>query len=308
MFLSTPPSWVATRNNHKTPCRTKCFYPRHPRGWRRNVREVFAVGNSVSIHATLVGGDVAQTDAKSVILKVSIHATLVGGDAIRHERPRRESVSIHATLVGGDRQRLEHLREATKFLSTPPSWVATVERANASVMEIIVSIHATLVGGDGYVLRFAVHAVACFYPRHPRGWRPGDDLLYMFPIYGFYPRHPRGWRLRHQHDERAVKLVSIHATLVGGDIACPARACIVNCFYPRHPRGWRPGVNVRLEHIISFYPRHPRGWRQHSENQNRAHQCFYPRHPRGWRRRAGNTCRLSCGVSIHATLVGGDER
>ena len=57
MFLSTPPSRVATVFVETPPNGMIRFYPRHPRGWRR-------VGNTgqlqlldVSIHATLAGGD-----------------------------------------------------------------------------------------------------------------------------------------------------------------------------------------------------------------------------------------------------------
>ena len=34
VFLSTPPSWVATSLLHNTYFKSACFYPRHPRGWR----------------------------------------------------------------------------------------------------------------------------------------------------------------------------------------------------------------------------------------------------------------------------------
>ena len=35
LFLSTPPSRVATPKSTAKSRRAMCFYPRHPRGWRR---------------------------------------------------------------------------------------------------------------------------------------------------------------------------------------------------------------------------------------------------------------------------------
>ena len=84
-FLSTPPVWVATicvevgrfvhdvsihatrvGGDRNTPCWTvsaSCFYPRHPCGWRRRVRQRPMRLQQVSIHATRVGGDPAGTPA-----------------------------------------------------------------------------------------------------------------------------------------------------------------------------------------------------------------------------------------------------
>ena len=150
MFLSTPPSRVATPWLPHCRRRPACFYPRHPRGWRQPPDRPQAPPLYVSIHATLAGGDLPAP----------------------------------AGVLSG-----------CLFLSTPPSRVAT-----------------------------------------------GDDLLYMFPIYGFYPRHPRGWRLLvlvlHSHQQ----VVSIHATLAGGDIPQSPPPAPYGRFYPRHPRGWRRGA------------------------------------------------------------------
>ena len=103
LFLSTPPSRVATWRYNLFADRDSGFYPRHPRGWRLQNRVVETLNAYVSIHATLAGGD------------------------------------------SGSSQRTYRQKE---FLSTPPSRVATCRRWCVS---------------SG---RF------CFYPRHPRGWRP----------------------------------------------------------------------------------------------------------------------------------------
>ena len=214
VFLSTPPSRVATTSRIVWQIGRKGFYPRHPRGWRPATLRTYANGVAVSIHATLAGGDSAPPRSKT---------------------------------------------SASLFLSTPPSRVATSAWPRRPA------------GRSG------------FYPRHPRGWRrrsPGRSGGKLC----FYPRHPRGWR--RVASRRAVQVidVSIHATLAGGDSAGNLRPARQRCFYPRHPRGWRLFPAPRPTSINSFYPRHPRGWRR---------QC--PK--RGGQR---------TGVSIHATLAGGD--
>ena len=149
---------------------------------------------NVSIHATLAGGDQPKLSTVSTMSTVSIHATLAGGDLStlprgvggacfypRHPRGWRRAcfckrhpphnVSIHATLAGGDGSPAFSCSFAFKFLSTPPSRVATdcivpvvqavlpflstpPSRVATSICisrlrSCTVSIHATLAGGDG---------------------------------------------------------------------------------------------------------------------------------------------------------------
>ena len=62
--------------------------------------------------------------------KVSIHATLAGGDATWSPPPiAQQEVSIHATLAGGDGAGFGIKYAQSKFLSTPPSRVATPQAA-----------------------------------------------------------------------------------------------------------------------------------------------------------------------------------
>ena len=151
-------------------CRVlRCFYPRHPRGWRLGLLDRSRRHIRVSIHATLAGGDRRLVVYVSNGVYVSIHATLAGGDIWASTRLPPTQVSIHATLAGGDQHTGQrpgtdseflstppsrvatgqtlYSRSSAKFLSTPPSRVATVQwflPAGAAC----VSIHATLAGGD----------------------------------------------------------------------------------------------------------------------------------------------------------------
>ena len=124
MFLSTPPSRVATSPFKRHRTFLLCFYPRHPRGWRLRKISLELRQGAVSIHATLAGGDIYP--AKFII---------------------KLRVSIHATLAGGDKDYPAIMRQAGLFLSTPPSRVATILDA-VVFPHRAVSIHATLAGGD----------------------------------------------------------------------------------------------------------------------------------------------------------------
>ena len=112
---------------------------------------------------------------------VSIHATLAGGDQLLIQHGSKEIVSIHATLAGGD--------PGAAYISGHSA----------------VSIHATLAGGDGRE-SLTYTETKGFYPRHPRGWRPGSPAC---PV--------------------SVPLVSIHATLAGGDLE--VRPALFQCHW-----------------------------------------------------------------------------
>ena len=191
-------------------------------------------------------------------------------------------VSIHATLAGGDAGTTLPEKAPTRFLSTPPSRVATLCSRSGSSLNFSfyprhprgwrleqavhnqadgVSIHATLAGGDFSADR-PRYANKRFYPRHPRGWRLCCSSCPRQNETCFYPRHPRGWR----------RLFRAEAM---GNLR----------FYPRHPRGWRLQPLYIAQAVKSFYPRHPRGWRHTKSDLTAGPSCFYPRHPRGWRRR-----------------------
>ena len=169
MFLSTPPSRVATATAAIAPLITKVSIHATLAGGDGIALYRDFRAERVSIHATLAGGDLRSRSAR-LAFRVSIHATLAGGDPPAFPCTVRGHVSIHATLAGGDTAPHSSLRLVILFLSTPPSRVATPTCRRLS------------------------KPPACFYPRHPRGWR---------------------LRL----ERRCVQQgnVSIHATLAGGD-------------------------------------------------------------------------------------------
>ena len=169
LFLSAPHLAGDDVRQRSEERRRYRFYPRHPRGWRR------------ALFASLIGWVVFLSTPPSRVAtarprvwpwpaSVSIHATLAGGDRsyfralrrcftflstppsrvatpVEHLDTEAFYVSIHATLAGGDIFLQSMSFGSRMFLSTPPSRVATL------------------------CARSVPRCTPGFYPRHPRGWR-----------------------------------------------------------------------------------------------------------------------------------------
>ena len=127
---------------------------------------------------------------------------------------------------------------------------------------------------------------SCFYPRHPRGWR--HEFLKLHPDAMMFLSTPpsrvatadivakdespkeflstppsRVATFASSAMRSIASLVSIHATLAGGDPASASRSNIRSMFLstpPSRVATRRPKGTGR--HQERFYPRHPRGWRQ----------------------------------------------
>ena len=166
---------------------------------------------SVSIHATLAGGDqLTEGVGRTRGAFLSTPPSRVATEAIRvqvffqnrfyprHPRGWRLqsrslisfciNVSIHATLAGGDKNLKDKIDFAIVFLSTPPSRMATIPAFKPP------------------------SSSSCFYPRHPRGWRPSSTSLLAFRI-----------------------VVSIHATLAGGDCLAGTNSAVTDQFLSTPP-------------------------------------------------------------------------
>ena len=124
-------------------------------------------------------------------------------------------VSIHATLAGGDIGPNPYYWTKLQFLSTPPSRVATSRCGVISKQRQFLSTPPS--------------RVATMRDKGTQPWyrmflstppsRVATASASLFRVYpcSFYPRHPRGWRPRLQPSFSSIWIVSIHATLAGGD-------------------------------------------------------------------------------------------
>ena len=124
-FQSTPPSREATAPMLSLPVENANFNPRLPRGRRQFFEYSQFIARSISIHASLAGGDAPQAAAH--------HAEY--------------EISIHASLAGGDQSVFQNIHPPSIFQSTPPSREATVYD-EAVKKGLLISIHASLAGGD----------------------------------------------------------------------------------------------------------------------------------------------------------------
>ena len=138
-----------------------------------------------------------------------------------------------------------------------------------------------------------------FYPRPPRGGRPGDRRAGRLKC-NFYPRPPRGGR-RVVVDERDLReVISIHALREEGDPSCSSRAAGASYFYPRPPRGGRRVV-LALEAIgfaISIHALREEGDSKNGEKHLRF--CFIiKRSAQIWKSFSKNIRKNSC--DLHRT-------
>ena len=170
-------------------------------------------------------------------MRISIHALREEGDRERLPCPPFLPISIHALREEGDpaNQRKSCCRSA--FLSTP-----SARRATESVYR---ALHFCLFLSTPSARRATQRtkgkaaADLHFYPRPPRGGRPGSGGCSGRGS-DFYPRPPRGGRLELVSQGPVFSWISIHALREEGDCHLLAGAGAARDFYPRPPRGGRP--------------------------------------------------------------------
>ena len=138
---------------------------------------------------------------------------------------------------------------ASSFLSTLPARGATTMPRPAGTITAHISIHAPREGSDPFGRTYPAHCHH-FYPRSPRGERPGPCCRPYTSRY-FYPRSPRGER-----PSASPGFVSPSAFLS----TLPARGAtwprgtltMVQHFYPRSPRGERHRRIDKISGIKEF--------------------------------------------------------
>ena len=216
-FLSTPPSRVATLGGGNQSEMFSCFYPRHPRGWRRRPPDPADCRDGCFYPRHPRGW--RQTGffrglGEFVFLSTPpSRVATFGGQLVGHG----QDVSIHATLAGGDSLSSPPGWRHISFLSTPPSRVATRSLPLRNLKnKAFLSTPPSRVATSSWVS--TVDTMPCFYPRHPRGWRPLPWANLPQYIQTFLSTPPSrvatGGGFLYPY---ILPQVSIHATLAGGD-------------------------------------------------------------------------------------------
>ena len=148
-FLSTPSARRATRHSPFQKLVTQYFYPRPPRGGRHARGGAFSSRASISIHALREEGDSLGHDIESLIRNFYPRPPRGGRQEFGIDMEDDAWISIHALREEGDplvRLYSRHRRQ--------------------------ISIHALREEGD-HLYRCRMCTQENFYPRPPRGGRPG---------------------------------------------------------------------------------------------------------------------------------------
>ena len=212
------------------------FYPRPPRGRRRENIQCEAKLLAISIHALREEGDQRQPCIVAKLLY--FYPRPPRGGRRNGSWPNKASISYFYPRPprGGRPASVLPWVHASRFLSTPSARRATCPLEPACA-DTCISIHALREEGDRNRC-FRADRSADFYPRPPRGGRPVRFLL-LHVQQDFYPRPPRGGRRVFLDEDQSDILISIHALREEGDRVRFLRSSQRHNFYPRPPRGGR---------------------------------------------------------------------
>ena len=193
-FLSTPSARRATRSFSSLRSAQRDFYPRPPRGGRRQLRRHHRPIPRISIHALREEGDAFRPPFWLACPNFYPRPPR-GGRPVPRPRMLPQQYFYPRPPRGGRRIAGVVPVNAELFLSTPSARRATDNRAGNQCAGTI-SIHALREEGD---LAAPGHFVKLgdFYPRPPRGGRPIEQMIRHAGI-NFYPRPPRGGRQQKQ--------------------------------------------------------------------------------------------------------------
>ena len=146
-----------------------------------------------------------------------------------------------------------------------------------------------------------------FYPRPPRGGRPGrfsrpvlkNIFLSTSPAWGTTHRASGG-----RHGDR----ISIHVPRVGDDASSVTASILCKYdFYPRPPRGGRrPPAGFARPALLYFYPRPPRGGRRTERVEEGTATEFLSTSPAWGTTSLSQTPLPLSAISIHVPRVGDD--
>ena len=116
----------------------------------------------------------------------------------------------------------------------------------------VISTHALREEGDAHHTRDPVDK-RDFYPRPPRGGRPGTAKPFTRRR-NFYPRPPRGGRHGEWEAYFNSQSISTHALREEGDLGFRLEWKSIGDFYPRPPRGGRHHIICNTAIEYEFLP------------------------------------------------------
>ena len=201
---------------------------------------------------------------KSAEDTVSIHATLAGGDGRAGRHNRDFFSSFYPRHPRGWRQTGPHWAERSQqgfYPRHPRGWRQCCCLPTPRLPWRFYPRHPR-----GWRRNYGISPpgnLVSFYPRHPRGWRRkpprsgGCSCLFLStppsrvattqhfpdgsPYQTFLSTPPSRVATGEMGGADSRCEVSIHATLAGGDThRMRYKTVLRKSFYPRHPRGWRP--------------------------------------------------------------------
>ena len=303
-FLSTPSARRATFDAEEAGTMKMNFYPRPPRGGRRDHRRRPCPAKHISIHALREEGD-PQGIRIHRGPRISIHALREEGDDFPGRALRRLDISIHALREEGDPSSRTPSSRSSRFLSTPSARRAT-GAARRPLKGEGISIHALREEGD--LCRSVVSRRKVRFLSTPSA-RRATEISY--------------------DDEQEME-ISIHALREEGDSYFLAQAGLSKIFLStpsarrattrggdaQHRQGQflstpsarrATSTSVSLPRAKEFLstPSARRATRSPPSPVS-CKTYFYPRPPRGGRRRALILPELPGVISIHALREEGD--
>ena len=167
------------------------FYPRPPRGGRHYGCALPDDLEKISIHALREEGDVPLCAGCKTAKKFLSTPSARRATPRQRHQARAVHISIHALREEGDKSAFGHTLAMTKFLSTPSARRATRRRGERMDARRI-SIHALREEGDLCIFPNCMFLLFLSTPSARRATRLRLVLLLRF-LY-FYPRPPRGGR------------------------------------------------------------------------------------------------------------------
>ena len=237
-FLSTPSARRATLPARSRTILEQNFYPRPPRGGRRESSRLRARGRDFYPRPPRGG---RLIDGLEIALRIIDF----------YPRPPR----------GGRRWQGLYEFEVDKFLSTPSARRAT-ENVRISHDGLRISIHALREEGDKISLAHNLYLLK--FLSTPSARRATFAVLSMQSEEShFYPRPPRGGRHSEAVSAECIHYISIHALREEGDFFCPSGSTSNSAFLSTpSARRATHGSASTCPSSRYFYPRPPRGGRR----------------------------------------------